>query len=119
MQFMISVAFFALFLFAIIDVIMSDQSRIKHLGKVTWLFIVILLPLIGSILWFVIGKEYDRSPVEVISFGDPRRVEPAPRSTNEQELAAIEAEIAFHENEARIRRLEEELQAKRDKLSGS
>jgi hypothetical protein len=35
--------------------------------------------------------------------------------TAEEEQAAIEKEIAFHENEARIRRLEAELRAKRER----
>jgi hypothetical protein len=39
-------------------------------------------------------------------------------STTEQELAALEREIEFHENQERIRRLEAEVEARRGELRG-
>jgi hypothetical protein len=99
---------------ALVDIITSDQGSIRHLDKTLWLFIVILLPLVGSILWFVIGRERHQV-VDRGSFGDPRRREaPAPvaSSTTEREIEALEREIRDSENEDRIRRLEAELRAR-------
>lgn len=88
--------------------------------------VILFLPLIGSILWFAIGREYNR-PAAVISFGDPRRweqprVDARPARTSsmstEDELAAIEAEIAHHENLARIRNLEAEIDLRRRDSQG-
>jgi hypothetical protein len=99
---------------ALADIISSDRSRIKHLDKVAWIIIVILLPLAGSILWFTVGRDYgDR--VDHGSFGDPRRwqkPEPAALDTA-AELAALEAEIAASEKEAHIRDLEAQIRARR------
>ena len=100
---------------ALVDIITSDQGRIRHLDKTLWLLIVILLPLVGSILWFAIGRERPQQTVDRGSFGDPRRREaPAPiaSSSTERELEALEREIRDHENEDRIRRLEAELRAR-------
>ena len=48
------------------------------------------------------------------SFGDARREGAVPeRSSTEADLAAVEREIAFHEKQAEIRRLEAKLEAKR------
>jgi hypothetical protein len=124
MYLVISALIFCLVLGALIDIIIRDESQVKHLPKVMWIILVILLPVIGSIIWFAVGREY--APiVDRGTFGDPRRREPQrepvrgteygyrPRST-EEELAALEREIEFHEKQDRIKRLEAQLQAKRD-----
>lgn len=121
---------------ALADIITIDQSRAKHLPKLAWIIIVILIPLVGSILWFTIGREY----VQVVDrggVGDARRREQpasptmdfgrAARATHmadsgdtEAQLAALNREIEAHERSERIRHLEEELEAKRkEKESGS
>ena len=46
--------------FSIIDIATIDTSRVRHLPKGLWIVIVILLSLVGSILWWGIG----RGPVE-------------------------------------------------------
>lgn len=108
---------------ALVDIITRDESRVRHLPKFVWILLVVLLPLIGSIVWFLVGREWDR-PAEPMPFGDPRRVDaPHPRSearptalppsSTEAQLAALEAEIAAAEREERIRRLEAEVEAKR------
>jgi hypothetical protein len=44
--------------FALVTVITSDEWQIKHLPKVAWILLIIFLPLVGSILWFAVGREY-------------------------------------------------------------
>ena len=107
---------------ALIDLITRDDSQVKHLPKIAWIIIVILLPLIGSVLWFGVGREYQQR-AERGSFGDPRRWARADaagpqRSTpglsdTELELARLDAEIAEAERQDRIRRLEREIEERR------
>lgn len=113
-QLVLMVGSLALMVFALIDVITSDSWRFRYLEKVSWVFIVILLPLIGSILWFILGKQPAESSDQG-TFCDPRRREPIlSYSSPEDDAAAVEREIEFHEREARIQRLEAELRAKRN-----
>ena len=110
----ISVLLLGVLVFAIVDIITTEEWRIRHLPKVAWVLLVVFLPLIGSVLWFVLGKERS-APQPLGSFGDPRRQEAVARpSSTEDDLAAIEREIEFHEKQAEIRRLEAKLRAKRD-----
>jgi hypothetical protein len=112
-----------LFVFALVDIILRPSDQVRHLPKLAWVFVVILLPLIGSILWFAVGREYAAS-------SGPRRTlrmptvhaeqtasapgrDLAPSST-EAQLAALEREIAEAERDQRIRRLEEELRRRTD-----
>ena len=111
-MFVFSLLTFAFFVVALLDVILRRQDQIKHLPKITWVFIVIFLPLVGAILWFAIGREYESTP-------RPRR---APRSSSstthshasyasstEAQLAALEHEIELAERDKRIRELEEQM----------
>ena len=109
---------------ALIDIITKHDGQVKHLPKVVWILLVVFLPLVGSILWFVIGRECI-APVDRGGFGDPRRreistsrrVEYGGRRarTTEEELAELEREIGFHSEQARIRRLEVELDERRER----
>ena len=103
---------------ALVDIVTRDDGQVRHLPKMAWVLLVVFLPLVGSIVWFLVGREWSR-PRPALPFGDPRRAEatrsssaPALGST-EAQLAALEAEIAAAEREERIRRLEAELEAKR------
>ena len=46
----------ALWLYCIFDVIATDEILIRSLPKMAWLFIVILIPDIGSVAWLALGR---------------------------------------------------------------
>lgn len=52
---------FGLWLYCLIDVITTDSARCRNLPKLAWLFIVLLLPDIGSIAWLVAGHPWPTS----------------------------------------------------------
>lgn len=47
---------FAVWVFCVVEVITTDEARMRQLPKVGWLVLVLLLPLIGSIAWIVAGR---------------------------------------------------------------
>ncbi|HEU5268391.1 MAG TPA: PLD nuclease N-terminal domain-containing protein [Jatrophihabitans sp.] len=52
-----------LWLYCLFDVITTDASRCRNLPKLLWVFIVLLLPDIGSVAWLVAGHPWqDPSP---------------------------------------------------------
>lgn len=107
----------ALLIFALVDLITSDNWQVKHLPKITWVFIIIFLPFVGSIIWLVVGKDRGHS-TEHVSFGDPRRHQETVERmrTEAEELAEIEREIERVERDSRIRRLEAQIaERKREK----
>ncbi|MEO7017546.1 MAG: PLD nuclease N-terminal domain-containing protein [Leifsonia sp.] len=121
---------FALFLGALIDIILRDQGQVKHLPKLAWIFIVILMPLIGSVLWFAVGREYNTtSGRSVLSMPRVATREPVPQHrqqlapgpgralTTEEQLARVDREIEYYERQAHLERLEAELEAKKRKTS--
>ena len=115
MYVLIGVLTFVLVLAALIDIITRDSLLVRHLPKVTWVILVIFLPLIGSIVWFAVGHDWGER-AEAIPFGDPRRQDAAVERLRTEYVvdeAAVEAELRLSEKQARIRRLEAEVEAKR------
>jgi hypothetical protein len=98
--FALSVVGLVVWVYTLVDTIRTDESRVRGLPKPVWVFVVILLPLIGSVLWFLIGKE--------------RRTRIAPRTAPQQRAPDDDpvflGKIGMEQDrEQRIRRLEERL----------
>ncbi|MCK3769805.1 PLD nuclease N-terminal domain-containing protein [Microbacterium aerolatum] len=101
----VSILVLALMIGALIDVITRDQSQVKHLPKMMWVILVVLIPLIGSILWFALGREYGEGGVSLPRM--PRRearasaprpaaahwAPPVDARTTEQQIADLDREI--------------------------
>ena len=49
---------FALWVFCLVDVITTDESRCRNLQKTWWVLIVLLLFDVGSVLWLVAGRPW-------------------------------------------------------------
>jgi hypothetical protein len=87
----------ALIVFAVVDVILTESRRVRALNKPIWVAIIIVVPIIGALLWFLLGKERkDRG-------GEPRQVAPDDDPNFLRNLRRDE------EQDERIRRLEQEL----------
>lgn len=108
----VSVVVLAALIVALIDVIRIDDGRVKYMPKIVWVLLIVLIPLIGVVLWFALGRSYEVGgrPIRI-----PRRrpqasparmsapmdtvtvtVRPVPSRdgrTTEQQLADLEREI--------------------------
>jgi hypothetical protein len=51
-------ALMVLWIFCIVDVIRYEDGETRHLPKIGWLLVVLLLPDVGSILWLLFGRSY-------------------------------------------------------------
>lgn len=109
------------------DILSRDPALIR-LPRLLWVVLVILLPLIGVPLWFLVGRRREpagaprtivvhESPAPGAASGAPTgaagaRRPGAPLSTEEQ-LAALEREIEQDRQARRIAELEAELRRRR------
>jgi hypothetical protein len=50
------VVMLGLTIFAVVDVITTDEGSVRHLPKMVWLLLVLLFPLVGSIAWLLAGR---------------------------------------------------------------
>lgn len=52
----------ALWIFCFIDVLLTPEGSCRNLPKLAWVFLVLLLPFIGSIAWLVAGRPWNKAP---------------------------------------------------------
>ncbi len=88
----------ALDIFTIIDIITIDERRVRGLPKFLWVAVVVILPLVGAILWFTIGRARSDG-----GRGERRTLAPDDDPNFLRNLRRDE------EADERIRRLEQEL----------
>ncbi|PRI11254.1 PLD nuclease N-terminal domain-containing protein [Leucobacter massiliensis] len=89
-------------LYALVDAAMTEASRARGVGKPLWILIVVLLPVIGGLLWFLIGK--GTKPAE-----SARRPAPDddPRFTGTR-LSGPDLDATVRDLEERLRELDAE-----------
>ncbi len=50
-----------LWIFCFFDVLLTAQAQCRTLPKLAWVFIVLLLPTLGSLGWLIAGRPWDRN----------------------------------------------------------
>lgn len=87
----------AFWIYSIVDCGLQPPTRHRGVSKVSWLFIVILIPVLGGVLWFAVGRTRARDMI--------------PPRAPDDDLEFLGRLGSLSEQDERIRRLEEELAA--------
>ncbi|WP_026549086.1 PLDc N-terminal domain-containing protein [Arthrobacter sp. Br18] len=101
----------AVIIYALIDCIMSKRHEVRSISKPAWLIIIILLPLIGTAMWFLFGRPRSAPPGP----GRPARRHPTAPDDDPQFLQNLETKRRQQAREAERRRKEQELKAREAK----
>ncbi|GAA1940738.1 hypothetical protein GCM10009775_35770 [Microbacterium aoyamense] len=111
---LLSLLVIGVMIFTLVDIIRRDDFQVKHLPKTMWVIIAILLPLIGSLLWFTLGRVYpeDGPRVPRPSRGAAAPA-PAPAPTYPRDARSTEQQLADLEREIEEDRLRDELRRRR------
>ena len=100
-----------LWVFCLIDVIVTDESQVRNLPKVLWVIIVLLLPDIGSIAWLVAGHPWQSRPRPALSRAArefPEYDRPGRQEEDEAFLRQLRARAEEQRQRAREQRRAEE-----------
>ena len=54
---LLGLAWLALTIYAVIDAIQTEETRVQHLPKLIWILLILLFSPIGAIAWLVTGKQ--------------------------------------------------------------
>ena len=87
----------AVWVFCFIDVLLTPDGAVRNLPKLAWVFIVLLLPTIGSIAWLVAGRPWDRTNLQArtrtsgrfAEYDRPNRFVPSNPDDDEEFLAGL------------------------------
>ncbi|GIJ07022.1 PLD nuclease N-terminal domain-containing protein [Micromonospora andamanensis] len=103
---------------ALISCLSAEEDGIRHLPRIAWLLIILFFPLVGSIAWFVAGRE--RKAVGGSTSWAPgarpaERPRPLAPDDDPEFLRSIE-ERSRQEDQELFRRWEEDLRKREDDL---
>ena len=59
----LAVAVLVIFVYGLVDVIRTDGRLTRGISKPAWIVVMIVLPVLGAILWLLIGRPRDSAPV--------------------------------------------------------
>ena len=108
---------FAVMVLALIDIITRRDDQVKHLPKLVWVILVIILPLVGSVIWFAVGREYDGAGIPMRRERPARPAAPAAPvwspPTERADMRTTEQQIADLDREIEEWRLREEIAKRR------
>ena len=84
----------ALIILTFVDIALTESRRVRGVPKGFWFFIA-LLPILGTILWFAVGKEPTRATRFVAPDDDPTFLKSVRRDEEQDErIRKLEAELA-------------------------
>jgi hypothetical protein len=119
---LLTLVLLGVWLFAVIDVLVSDKGEVRNLPKWAWLVVVVLFMALGAILWFLLGRPsrlFSGARIDPTrTFGPPRNPMPRRARPSRAERAEEEAEVQARIAE-RDRMLEEWAQEDQHKDSSA
>jgi len=92
----------AVTIYSIVDIVLIERYRVRALPKIVWAIIVIVIPIVGAVLWFLLGRQR----LSDAGTGGFVRRGPAAPDDDPDFLRKLSRE---QEQEERIRDLEERL----------
>jgi len=87
--------------FSIVDCAVQPATRHRGVSKGLWIAIVVLIPVIGGILWFTLGRRRadGQSGRLIAPDDDPEFLRSISRSEQDARIAQLEAELARLDDE--------------------
>lgn len=102
----LAVAVLAIFVYGLVDVIRTDGRLTRGISKPAWIIVMIVLPVVGAILWLLIGRPRGTSAA-VQKYSHPTSPDDDPDF-----LRNLEVRRRNQVEAARLKKLKDELEAK-------
>jgi hypothetical protein len=106
----VAVAVLVVFVYGLVDVIRTDSRETRGISKPAWIVVQIVLPVIGAILWFLIGRPRSTGPAP-LTYSHPIAPDDDPDF-----LRNLEIRRRNQAEADRLKKLKSELDAKERKI---
>lgn len=98
----LAVAVLVIFVYGLVDVIRTDGRLARGISKPAWIVVMIVLPVVGAILWLLIGRPRGAGP------GQTARRQPTAPDDDPDFLRNLEARRRKQAETERLKRLKDE-----------
>lgn len=107
------IAVLVVYVYGLVDVIRTDRNATRSISKPAWIIVMIPLPVIGAILWFIFGRPYNTKKAATQTYRHPTAPDDDPEF-----LRNLERRRRNEAEAQRLKKLREELDAKERKQKG-
>lgn len=112
----------ALLVFCLIDCIQADPASVRNLPKVGWIFLIVLVPVVGSVAWLVVGRPVATGPRRVpwpstATAGFPEYERPRPVAPDDDPAFLAGLAESNTEHEKLLRAWEDQLRERERRLA--
>ena len=114
----VAIGFVVLWIYCIYDVVTTDDVIVRHLPKLVWLIIVVLLPEVGSLLWLGLGRPrvWTKRAHEARRQGLAHPALPTGESSADRVRDDVHPVVREREERARMRMWEEQLRRREEEI---
>ncbi|WP_345751494.1 PLD nuclease N-terminal domain-containing protein [Microbacterium rhizophilus] len=97
----LGIAAVVFWVFSIVDCAVQSPSRHRGVSKGAWIAIVVLIPVLGGILWFVLGRARKQPPGRVVAPDDDPNFLGTLKGVSDQDerIRLLEEELARLDSE--------------------
>ena len=99
----------ALLLYGLFDALQTEESRIRTLPKVMWIVVMLVIPIIGPILWLILGRPEGQTENRQSFRRQPMAPDDDARFLEELQQSSVEHEKLLRQWEEDLRRREGDL----------
>jgi hypothetical protein len=103
----------AVIIYALIDCVMSRKHEVRSISKTAWFVTILILPLIGAGMWFLLGRPRNQGP-----YG-PRRAAPRKPTAPDDDPAFLQNLETQRRQQAREQERRRREQEEKDRATGS
>ncbi|MDO3682659.1 PLD nuclease N-terminal domain-containing protein [Micromonospora sp. C28ISP2-4] len=104
---------------ALISCLSADEEKVKALPRMIWVLIILFFPLVGSIAWFLVGRERPAGTDGATGTFRPAAPSRRPLAPDDDpEFLASLDERSRREDQERLRLWEEDLRRREEELRG-
>lgn len=108
----------AITIYSVVDCAIIDNRRVRGLSKPVWIVVILILPIIGLVLWYLIGRGGAELARDIAPDDDPSFLGGLRHDSEQDErIRQLEAELAALDAEEDIIRPRDE-KKRRDAASG-
>ncbi|SCG62264.1 PLD nuclease N-terminal domain-containing protein [Micromonospora humi] len=102
---------------ALISCLSAEDEQVKVLPRLVWVLVILFFPLVGSIAWFVAGRERATGPGGVAASGGPAAPARRPVAPDDDPdfLASLDKRSRDEDRE-RLQRWEDDLRRREEEL---
>lgn len=101
-----AVAVLVIFVYGLVDVIRTEGRLTRGISKPAWIVVMVILPVLGAILWLLIGRPRGAAPVR------PAYSHPTSPDDDPDFLRNLEMRRRSQTEADRLKKLKDELDAK-------